>query len=225
MEIRPHHLGRGGTGCAEGAGAMSVTLVGSHPNNYMQGRDGHAVRLVVIHATQGSLQSAANWFNNPKAKVSAHYGVGKNGEVEMYVAEKDTAFHAGNWEVNLESIGIEFEDVLDGKGLSTAQEAKGARLIADILRRHVLPPDGRTMQPHRNFRATKCPGDVDVPRLIRTVRGLPLLPTERPHLETVELYYSSEPPFVLRHPVVVSVDGVPLEQEGKKLQIRLIDEK
>jgi hypothetical protein len=141
---------------------MDIKQVPAHPSNFLKGRDGKQVALIVIHATQGSLQSAANWFANPKSRVSAHYGIGKEGQIEQYVDEADTAFHAGGWGVNQTSIGIEFEDVLDGKEPTSAQYVTGGALVADILKRYNLKPSEQTIRPHRDFRATKCPGDLNM---------------------------------------------------------------
>ena len=62
---------------------MDIKLVGAHPENFAEGRGGQKVRVIVIHATEGSLQGAAAWFNNPKSNVSAHIGVAKNGSLEQ----------------------------------------------------------------------------------------------------------------------------------------------
>ena len=51
---------------------------------------------IVIHISEGTLSSADAWFNNEAAKVSAHYCVGRSGEVHQYVSEEDTAYHAGS---------------------------------------------------------------------------------------------------------------------------------
>ena len=45
----------------------------AHPNNYLQGRNGNAIRYIVIHDTEGSYQGAISWFQNPNSGVSAHY--------------------------------------------------------------------------------------------------------------------------------------------------------
>lgn len=69
----------------------------------------------------GTLRGTDAWFNNKKAGASAHYGIGKKGEVHQYVDDKDTAWHAGvvnkpTWKLynkninpNLVTIGIEHE--------------------------------------------------------------------------------------------------------------------
>ena len=46
---------------------------------------------IVVHIMSGALQQTARRFHDPRAAVSAHYGVGKNGEVHQYVEENDTS--------------------------------------------------------------------------------------------------------------------------------------
>ncbi len=36
-----------------------------------------------------------SWFGSTVSQVSAHYGIGINGEIHQYVQEADTAWHAG----------------------------------------------------------------------------------------------------------------------------------
>ena len=61
---------------------------------------------VVIHITDGSTTSGTvSWFKDPRAGVSAHYVVGRDGEVVQMVKHSDVAFHAHG--ANGDSIGIE----------------------------------------------------------------------------------------------------------------------
>ena len=56
---------------------------------------------IIVHVTQGSWAGAINWFEDPKAQVSAHYTVrSSGGAVGQSVREKDIAWHAGNWSYN-----------------------------------------------------------------------------------------------------------------------------
>ncbi len=43
----------------------------------------------------GSLAGTDSWFANPLSQVSAHYGVGLNGEIHQYVALSDGAWANG----------------------------------------------------------------------------------------------------------------------------------
>jgi N-acetyl-anhydromuramyl-L-alanine amidase AmpD len=139
---------------------------------------------VVVHIIEGTLASADSWFGTTKSKVSAHYGIGKTGEVHQYVGEADTAFHAGRvWKSkwgglkagvnpNLYTIGIEHE----GQGPSNWPDAmytSSARLIADICTRWSIPIDREHVVGHREIYGRKtCPNDtVDLDRLIAMARA------------------------------------------------------
>lgn len=65
------------------------------------------ISWVIIHVVQGSASSAVNWFQNPDADVSAHYTVAKSGHRYQSVSDLNIAWHAGNWDYNQQSIGIE----------------------------------------------------------------------------------------------------------------------
>src|SRR5689334_6011320 len=68
------------------------------PRNFRLGRPSTLqIEAVVIHIIDGSLQDADSTFgdNTLQGPRSAHYAVGRNGDVHQYVEEQDTAFHAG----------------------------------------------------------------------------------------------------------------------------------
>jgi N-acetyl-anhydromuramyl-L-alanine amidase AmpD len=43
----------------------------------------------------GTLVGTRQWFQNPDSKVSAHYGVGKDGSIDKYVPTTSAAWHCG----------------------------------------------------------------------------------------------------------------------------------
>jgi N-acetyl-anhydromuramyl-L-alanine amidase AmpD len=88
---------------------LNITQHPAAPGNYTTGRGGSPVQLVVVHTMQGSLAGSTAWFADPRAKCSSHYGIGFDGTVHQYVQEADTAYHAGNFNYNRRSIGIELE--------------------------------------------------------------------------------------------------------------------
>ena len=164
-----------------------ITWVGS-PHR-QKGRQGFRPEAVVIHIIEGSLAAADSWFQAPQSKVSAHYGIGRTGEVHQYVGEADTAFHAGRvWKAkwrgirpeinpNLYTIGIEHE----GKGTSEWPDAmyeSSARLIADVCTRWSIPIDRDHIVGHREIYGRKsCPNDiVDLNRLITMARAAAVSP-------------------------------------------------
>ncbi|HUG06730.1 MAG TPA: peptidoglycan recognition family protein [Candidatus Limnocylindria bacterium] len=77
--------------------------------NHWPGRRGVALQYVVIHYTVITYEQTLRAFNIPKSDVSAHYVVRGDGHIAQVVGEADTAWHAGNYLFNLNSIGIELE--------------------------------------------------------------------------------------------------------------------
>lgn len=158
------------------------------PVNMKKGRAGTLpIDLIVIHVTEGNAASVISWFNNPEAKASAHYMVQRDGKIVRFVAEDDTAWHAGRVNApsaplvlerrglnpNDYSIGIEHEG--SGKEeLTDAQRASSIALIRDICLRHTIPIDRRHIVGHREIFSFKtCPGKIDVDRLVREARNVP----------------------------------------------------
>jgi N-acetyl-anhydromuramyl-L-alanine amidase AmpD len=75
---------------------------------------------------------------------------------------------------NLYTIGIEFEDGRDPEGVARTDEqyAAGARLLSGIAERWRIPLDRAHVLAHRELFAPKrCPGNLDVERLVRDAGG------------------------------------------------------
>lgn len=113
-------------------------------NYTVAGRPGAQVPdLVVIHVTQASYRSTLAVFQHPLKKVSAHYVVRSgDGHVAQCVREHDVAWHAGDWDHNVRSIGIEHEGWVDRPGYFTdVLYESSARLTATICTRYGIPKD------------------------------------------------------------------------------------
>lgn len=103
--------------------------------------------LVVIHYTaMHSAQAAVDWLCTPQSQVSAHYVIGRDGQLWHLVEEGARAWHAGAgaWgavgDVNSRSIGIE----LDNCGSVPFSEPLMHRLevlLARLLRDWAIPPE------------------------------------------------------------------------------------
>lgn len=103
-----------------------------------------SVSKVVIHTVQGSYSGAISWFQNSSAQVSAHYVVrSSDGQITQSVGEEDIAWHAGHWDTNEASIGIEHEGYVEdpGKWYTDAMYRQSAALVADICDRYGIPKD------------------------------------------------------------------------------------
>lgn len=92
--------------------------------------------LIVVHDTAGALSSAGSvaWLSNPAAKASAHFVVGRDGDVTQLISTNLKAWHAGKStfhgreNVNDFSIGIEIVNpgLLKAAGPASAQASFGA---------------------------------------------------------------------------------------------------
>jgi N-acetyl-anhydromuramyl-L-alanine amidase AmpD len=135
-------------------------------------RGGAKVDTIVLHHTAGggTAKDVAGFFQNPKAEVSSHYVVDKEGAIVQAVEDKDRAWHAGESEfkgrkdVNDFSIGIEMVNKGDGKDPFTdKQYAAMGKLVAYLQGEYGIPryrvtghkdvalPKGRKNDPAPNF--------------------------------------------------------------------------
>lgn len=111
---------------------------------------GTAIDTLIVHDTEtpGVMKATtiANWFLNPKSEVSAHYIIGKAGEIVQCVPDEKRAWHAGpsrfegREKVNDFSIGIELVNAQTGSDPFTdAQYASLIALTADLVARYNIP--------------------------------------------------------------------------------------
>lgn len=134
-------------------------------NNFTVGRQGSRINKIVIHhAATTDFDGIARTFQAPGRGASAHYGVGRNNNVDKYVDESNTAWHCGNWQGNISSVGI--ENVNDSGapewriGDSTFNTL--VELVRDIATRNGLLPlkVGVNLFGHKDFSPTACPGQL-----------------------------------------------------------------
>lgn len=103
----------------------------------------HSPDLVIIHVAQQTFTQTIGIFQDQAKQVSAHYVVRSgDGFVAQCVREHDLAWHAGNWDYNTRSIGIEHEGWVDQPEYFThTMYERSARLTAGICDRYGLPKD------------------------------------------------------------------------------------
>ncbi|HVO29264.1 MAG TPA: N-acetylmuramoyl-L-alanine amidase [bacterium] len=88
----------------------SAHWVPASSSNYTASTRTHTdLYYVVIHDTEGSYDAAISWFENPASQVSAHFVTANTGDLTQMVKIADIAWHAGNWDYNVHSVGIEHE--------------------------------------------------------------------------------------------------------------------
>ena len=139
-------------------------FVPAHSGNYRASSGARSIERVVIHITDGGpkISGTIGWFQNPAAKVSAHYVIGQDGEVVQMVKHNDVAWHARS--ANGKSIGI--EHVANTKGLNPtqAQLCASAALVSWLCDTYAIPMDRTHILGHseadKGTTHTGCPNAV-----------------------------------------------------------------
>lgn len=143
---------------------MSTVWIGTP--NFLSGRGGKGVNKIVIHWMAGNLASTDQVFQDTTRQTSAHYGI-ENEVVHQYVKEQDTAFHAGIFEVNQQSIGIE-NSAQPGREASELTYKTLITICTDLCKRYSL--NEGDIHPHNEYVPTQCPGTMDLGRIKKEVK-------------------------------------------------------
>jgi N-acetyl-anhydromuramyl-L-alanine amidase AmpD len=117
------------------------------PSPHVTRTDGRKIDLIVVHTMEmdekgDTAESCARWFQNPTAKVSAHYCVDANSIVQC-VRDQDVGWHAPG--ANHDGIGIEHAGRAKqtgrewGDAYSAAMLERSAELVAGLCRRYGIP--------------------------------------------------------------------------------------
>ena len=132
------------------------------PDNYSDySRSAGDIDVIVIHTVQGSYSGCASWFANCSAGASAHYVVrSSDGQVTQMVREADVGWHAGNWDINERSVGIEHEGYVEdpGRWYTDAMYRASAELTRDICDRYGIPKDRSHVIAHAEVPGCGTPG-------------------------------------------------------------------
>lgn len=132
--------------------------------NFRAGTGVRTINRIVIHITDGgrNIDGPISWFQNPQARVSAHYVVGQDGEVVQMVHHNDIAYHANS--ANRDSIGIEHVANVHGLMPTEAEYSASAALVNWLCNQFNLPMDRTHVlghseaDPHTTH--TDCPNSV-----------------------------------------------------------------
>lgn len=126
------------------------------------------IKSIVVHHMAGvmSAETCCNIFLNPARKASANYCIGKDGEIFCSVEEEHRAWTTGNAGIDHQSITIEVSNSSLGPNWLVSDKVYSSlvALCVDICKRYNIIPSftGRkqdsTIQAHRWYQATLCPG-------------------------------------------------------------------
>lgn len=178
-----------------------MNIIQKKSPNFWSDRKGYKPEAIVIHVMDGTLVGTDSWFANTASQVSAHYGIGKTGEVHQYVDENATAWHAGRvdkpvWKLlkpnvnpNLYTIGIEHEGKADDVW-PDAQKQASAAMIRDICKRWNIPIDRDHIIGHYQIFSQKpnCPATnkAIIDELIALAANQPPAPAPQATTPTIE---------------------------------------
>lgn len=123
--------------------AYSILFKQCGSDHMTRGRS-RAVDRIVVHytGTTASARNNATYFSRNEGQgASAHYFLDDiSPEIYQSVAEGDTAWHAGNWDMNCRSIGIEV--VSAGEDFSEVEIAKLTWLVQKLMAKYGIGAPG-----------------------------------------------------------------------------------
>ena len=134
------------------------------PNQSSGAENGRQIKGITIHwwgnpSNNPTFEGVVAWLCNPAIQVSAHLVVtGTGRRVAQIVDDSQIAWHAGNWEGNRTTIGIECDPRARDEDYDVIAE-----VVADLWRYYGKLP----LYPHKHWVATACPGNYDLKRLQR----------------------------------------------------------
>lgn len=133
---------------------------------------------IVIHhwGADGQTHDGVVNFFCTTAPTSAHFVVSA-GRIHCLVNLTDVAWHAGDWDVNLRSIGIECRPEA-----TNADYAAVAWLVQYLRGLYGNLP----LTPHKKYAQTACPGRYDLARINKEASGAPSpTPATKPQSATI----------------------------------------
>lgn len=142
--------------------AYDIQQYWASPATYTPGNNGR--RWIVVHytATSASAYNNCVYFSGGNRNASAHYFI-DDSSIWQSVPEDASAWHAGNWNINSSSIGIEV--VSDGTDFTPGEIDRLAWLVGVLMDRYDIDAGhvirhydvadvgaGSTLDPHK-----RCP--------------------------------------------------------------------
>lgn len=131
---------------------------------------------IVYHWMGGKLSGTDAWFQNPKSKSSAHYGIGAKGEIHQYVKDNYYAFANNDTEANQKYISIEHEGGYPtGSGLAVPTQQcldASVELSKYLAEKHgfsLIRQETAWKHNEVSNKYTTCPGSLDIDYIISQV--------------------------------------------------------
>lgn len=142
LEPQPQAETRNLFSAQAGADYGRATWYGNNGKNYTNaGRGAAQIDKIIVHVAQGTFAGTLSWFrNSSNTGSSAHYTVrSSDGKIGQSVREEDIAWHAGWWDYNKRSIGIEHEGYVGNPDWFTkSMYRSSARLTAHLAKKYKI---------------------------------------------------------------------------------------
>lgn len=142
---------------------LEVAAVKPHVNrqeetSHKSSRGGTKIDHIVVHyTTSRNINGTISHFKDGTPRVSAHYIVGRDGELVQMVADPLRAWHAGSSPMNARSIGIEHVAAA-GDAITQKQSKTSVDLIRWLMHEYDIPI--ANVIPHVCVKPTSCCGDL-----------------------------------------------------------------
>lgn len=115
---------------------------GNHDLADRTGKAGPQLKYIVIHDTEGSYNGSVALVQDPTYLAWNYTIRSADGHVAQHLDAKDVGWHAGNWYVNMHSIGIEHEGKGGNGGWYTeAMYQSSAELVKHLAKRYSIALD------------------------------------------------------------------------------------
>lgn len=169
--------------------SLATISVPAYAGNYTKGRPNGGITKITVHHMAGvlSAERCGKIFQTVGRNGSAHYGIGVNGEIGVYVEEENTAWTDSNWDSNIHSVTIENANSATGGDwpVSDATFDSLVKLCADIAKRNGLGRlvPGINLTWHSMYASTTCPGNYlrkKMQELADRANGINYPPTPTP---------------------------------------------
>lgn len=126
------------------------------------------IRKITIHHMAGNLtlKQCGDIFASKSRKASSNYGIDSDGNIAMYVEEKDRAWTSGNADNDNQAVTIEVANDQIGGEWHVSDKALESLIVlcVDICKRNDIDElvftgnSSGNLTMHRFFQATLCPG-------------------------------------------------------------------
>lgn len=132
-------------------------------------RNGNKIKKITPHHMAGilSAKECGDIFAPSARQASSNYGIGKDGEIGLYVDESERAWTSSNAANDRQAVTIEVSNDQIGGAWHVSDKCWNTLvdLCVDICKRNGIPKliwtgdSSGTLTCHRMFAATSCPGD------------------------------------------------------------------